>query len=128
MDVATANAVPRDCSLPDEKVSPSPPDSRTTPVVSENTEPLDEFDVELLTGSRRNTGRVAWEDRNTHFHSSLISAPRDGPEDTMSMLLNRVARLIWSRFSEPAATAILRRMAGKKLASVTRIEYRSGVN
>ncbi len=67
-------------------------------------------------------GRVEDDDRSTHFQSSLSSNPREGPEETSSTVLNRLVRLICSRFSDPAATAMLRRSAGTKLASVTRRE------
>ena len=74
------------------------------------------------TGRKRNTGRVDCDARSTHFQSSLINAPRVAAAGTSSMVLNTLARLIFNRFSEPAATEILRRRAGMKLASVTRTE------
>src|SRR5580700_10991369 len=102
-EVASAKAVPRSSWLPDVKDSPSPAETRNNPVVSEKIEP-DELFVELDTGRNRSTGRVACEDRRTHFQSSLINVPRDGPEEIRSTLLNKFARLISRRFSEPAAT------------------------
>src|ERR1044071_5740160 len=97
MEVATANAVPRSCSLPVVKESPSPAESRTTPVVPEKIV-LAVFDAvvedDVPTGRKRKTGRVACDDRSTHFHSSLIRAPREGPEETRSIPLNNVGRLI----------------------------------
>src|SRR5437016_7494734 len=78
-----------------------------------------------VVGSKRRIGRVEGEERSTHFHSSLNSDP--GEEiGAISMVLRTLARLILRRFSDPASTAMPRRIAGTKLASDTRIEYTSG--
>ncbi len=57
--------------------------------------------------------------RSTHFHSSLISAPGTTEGGAMSMPLNRVPKFTWSRFSDPGATMMLGRTAGRKLARFT---------
>src|ERR1700682_2702741 len=76
-------------------------------------------------GKNRSTGLVDCEERSTHFQSSVISVPgADGGGS--STVLSTLARLISSRFSVFGSTAMLRRSAGTKLASTTRIEYRSG--
>src|SRR5579864_8326034 len=85
-DVASANAVPRSSALPVVKDSPSLAETFTSAVVSENIEPEGRVDALEETGSRRSTGRVDWEERSTHFQSSLISVPRAGPDETRSMV------------------------------------------
>ncbi len=94
IEVARANAVPKSCWLPAANDSPSPAETWTNPVVSEKIEP-GELALDVLgPGSSRSTGRVACDDRSTHFQSSVIRVPRDGPEEIRSTVLNRFARLI----------------------------------
>ena len=81
-----------------------------------------ELREELVWGSSRRTGRVACEERSTHFQESLISAPSGELRGTSSMVLSALASWIFSRFSDPARTEILRRSAGTKLARLTPIE------
>src|SRR5262245_1163030 len=114
MEVATPNPVPTTCCRAPFRGSLPDAERLSMLVVSENIGPG--FEEEMIwgvcCGSMRSTGRVALEDRRTHFHSSLINAPPGAVKGETSIELRTLARLMRRSVSEPARIAICRRIAG----------------
>ena len=108
MEVSTENPVPMSCCSALFSRLLSPPEKRTIPVVSANM--LLGVEEGCL-GRNRRTGRVDWEDRSTHFHSSLIRVASLAAPGTTSIELSTAAKLTRSRFSEPARMVRFRRIA-----------------
>ena len=87
--------------------APSPPESLTTPRKGPMPEALRAEEAvcqEGCCGSSRSTGRVAAEERSTHFQSSLSSPVCPGATYTSSMELNNCESWIWRRLSTPGRT------------------------
>ena len=127
-EVDSAKAVPRPASLPKEVTRPpSPADTLTSARVSEKISldarccgPLSSI---FHPGSSRNTGRVAFDVRSTHFQSSLMMARCSGVGFTSWIELNSPAKLMFNSVRNPGCTKILLLETGEKLARETRIEY-----